>query len=117
MVNAYVRPIVERYLTNLIERLARAKIEAPIHIMLSNGGVTSPQTAREFPIRLIESGPVAGAKVAQHYRNLCGLDDVLAYDMGGTTAKACLIQGGRIPITDELEVARSQRFASRAAIP
>ena len=117
VVNAYVRPIVERYLTNLIERLARAKIEAPIHIMLSNGGVTSPQTAREFPIRLIESGPVAGAKVAQHYRNLCGLDDVLAYDMGGTTAKACLIQGGRIPITDELEVARSQRFTKSSGYP
>lgn len=117
VVNAYVRPIVERYLTNLGGRLDRAGIEAPVHIMLSNGGVASPKTARQFPIRLIESGPVAGAKVAQHYRNLCGLEDVLAYDMGGTTAKACLIQDGRIPITDELEVARSQRFTKSSGYP
>ena len=117
VVNAYVRPIVETYLTNLTNRLAASQINAPLHIMLSNGGVASPRTAREFPIRLIESGPVAGAKVAQHYRNLCNLEDVLAFDMGGTTAKACLIQDGEIPITEELEVARSQRFTKSSGYP
>lgn len=117
VVNAYVRPIVERYLTNLISRLRKSGIKAPIHIMLSNGGVASPSTAQQYPIRLIESGPVAGAKVVQHYRDLCGLDDVLAFDMGGTTAKACLIQNGEIPITNELEVARSQRFTKSSGYP
>jgi N-methylhydantoinase A len=117
VVNAYVRPIVERYVTNLSSRLAEAGIRSPLHIMLSNGGVASPRTAREFPIRLIESGPVAGAKVAQHYRDLCQLEDVLAFDMGGTTAKACLIEDGQIPITDELEVARSQRFTKSSGYP
>ncbi len=117
VVNAYVRPIVERYLANLTNRLERSGIEAPIHIMLSNGGVASPKAASDFPIRLIESGPVAGAKVAQYYRDLCGLGDVLAYDMGGTTAKACLIRDGRIPITEELEVARSQRFTKSSGYP
>jgi len=117
VVNAYVRPLVEAYLSNLTDRLAASQINAPLHIMLSNGGVASSRTAREFPIRLIESGPVAGAKVAQHYRNLCNLEDVLAFDMGGTTAKACLIQDGEIPITEELEVARSQRFTKSSGYP
>jgi N-methylhydantoinase A/oxoprolinase/acetone carboxylase beta subunit len=117
VVNAYVRPIVEKYLSNLTDRLSASQINAPLHIMLSNGGVASPRTARQFPIRLIESGPVAGAKVAQHYRNLCNLEDVLAFDMGGTTAKACLIQDGEIPITEELEVARSQRFTKSSGYP
>jgi N-methylhydantoinase A len=117
VVNAYVRPIVEKYLSNLTDRLSASKISAPLHIMLSNGGVASPRTARQFPIRLIESGPVAGAKVAQYYRNLCKLEDVLAFDMGGTTAKACLIQDGEIPITEELEVARSQRFTKSSGYP
>jgi len=117
VINAYVRPIVEKYLTNLTSRLERSGISAPMHIMLSNGGVASPHTAQQFPIRLIESGPVAGAKVVQHYRNLCGLEDVLAFDMGGTTAKACLIQNGEIPITNELEVARSQRFTKSSGYP
>jgi N-methylhydantoinase A len=117
VVNAYVRPIVEKYLSNLTDRLSASQISAPLHIMLSNGGVASPRTARQFPIRLIESGPVAGAKVAQYYRNLCKLEDVLAFDMGGTTAKACLIQDGEIPITEELEVARSQRFTKSSGYP
>jgi N-methylhydantoinase A len=117
VVNAYVRPIVERYLANLTSRLRSSGIKAPVHIMLSNGGVASPTTAQQYPIRLIESGPVAGAKVVQHYRDICGLDDALAFDMGGTTAKACLIQNGEIPITNELEVARSQRFTKSSGYP
>ncbi len=117
VVNAYVRPMVQNYLTALDERLRKSGIAAPVHIMLSNGGTGSVRTASEFPIRLIESGPVAGAKAAQYYRNLCGLDDVLAFDMGGTTAKACLIHAGEIPITEELEVARSQRFTKSSGYP
>lgn len=117
VVNAYVKPAVERYLSSVTARLADTGIEAPLQIMMSNGGIAAPQTAMRYPIRLIESGPVAGAKVVQHYGEICGLDDVLAFDMGGTTAKACLIQNGEIPITNELEVARSQRFTKSSGYP
>lgn len=117
VVNAYVRPLVQSYLTGLGARLQASGIGAPVHIMLSNGGTASVQTAIEFPVRLVESGPVAGAKAAQHHREACGLGDVLAFDMGGTTAKACLIQDGEIPVTEELEVARSQRFTKSSGYP
>jgi N-methylhydantoinase A len=117
VVNAYVRPLVEKYISNLASRFERAAIEAPFYIMLSNGGVASPKTAQEFPVRLIESGPVAGAKVVQHFGRQWGIGDALAFDMGGTTAKACLIQQGEIPITHELEVARSQRFTKLSGYP
>jgi N-methylhydantoinase A len=117
VVNAYVRPIVEQYISRLRDRLRAAGVMAPMQIMMSNGGVGSPETAMSFPIRMIESGPVAGAKIAQYYRNLCRLEDVLAFDMGGTTAKGCLIRHGQIPITDELEVARSKRFVKSSGYP
>jgi N-methylhydantoinase A len=117
VVNAYVRPLVEKYISNLASRFERAAIDAPFYIMLSNGGVASPKTAQEFPVRLIESGPVAGAKVVQHFGRQWGIGDALAFDMGGTTAKACLIQQGEIPITHELEVARSQRFTKSSGYP
>jgi len=117
VVNAYVRPLVQHYLTQLASRLDSAGVKAPLHIMMSNGGIGAPEVASAYPIRLIESGPVAGAKVAQYYGNLCGIQDVLAFDMGGTTAKGCLIRNGEIPITNELEVARSQRFIKSSGYP
>ena len=75
------------------------------------------ETAAEFPVRLIESGPVAGAIVARHFGALLGLPEVLSFDMGGTTAKACLIRDGQLPLTDELEVARSRRFTKSQRFP
>ncbi|MBI4182383.1 MAG: hydantoinase/oxoprolinase family protein [Proteobacteria bacterium] len=117
VINAYVKPATRRYLGSLERRLAGAGFSAPLSIMLSNGGVASAETAADFPIRLIESGPVAGAIVGQHYARLLGLSDVLSFDMGGTTAKACLIRDGAMPITDELEVARSKRFTKSSGFP
>jgi N-methylhydantoinase A len=117
VVNAYVRPLVEQYLSRLTARLEERGVKAPLYVMLSNGGIAAPDTAMEFPIRLIESGPVAGAIVSQYYRGICGLEDVLAFDMGGTTAKGCLLRDGEIPITSELEVARSQRFVKSSGFP
>ncbi|MGH7265812.1 MAG: hydantoinase/oxoprolinase family protein, partial [Candidatus Rokuibacteriota bacterium] len=117
VVNAYVKPLTRRYLGNLDRGLASAGFRAPLHIMLSNGGLAGTRTAGEFPIRLIESGPVAGAIVGQHYAERLGLREVLAFDMGGTTAKACLIRDGALPITNELEVARSKRFVKSSGFP
>jgi N-methylhydantoinase A len=117
VVNAYVQPLVRGYLTKLDRGLERLGFGAPLRIMLSTGGVASTDTAAEFPVRLIESGPVAGALVARAYATLLGLSDVMSFDMGGTTAKACLVRGQALPITDELEVARSRRFTKSSGFP
>ena len=110
VINAYVKPLTVGYLGRLEKGLAAAGYAAPLQIMLSNGGIGSAQTAAAFPVRLVESGPVAGAVVAQRFAHMLDLPEVLAYDMGGTTAKACLIRDGALPLTDEIEVARSRRF-------
>ena len=115
--NVYVRPLVERYLRVLEERLARLGFGGSLYIMLSNGGTASVETAREFPIRLLESGPAAGALAAAFYGRKTGFSDVLSFDMGGTTAKACLIEGGEPLTTSEFEVARVYRFKKGSGLP
>jgi N-methylhydantoinase A len=120
VVNAYVKPLASRYLRKLDGGIRGLGFTAPLRIMLSTGGVGSADTASEFPVRLIESGPVAGAIVARHYALLGGVgtaSDVLSFDMGGTTAKACLVREHELPITDELEVARSRRFTKSSGYP
>jgi N-methylhydantoinase A len=119
VVNAYVKPLARRYLLKLDGGIRGLGFTAPLRIMLSTGGVASAETAGEFPVRLIESGPVAGAIVAQYYASLGGVGatDVLSFDMGGTTAKACLVREHELPITDELEVARSRRFMKSSGYP
>ena len=117
VVNAYVKPLVQRYLGNLDSGLAGAGYAAPLRVMLSNGGLGSTETAADFPLRLIESGPVAGAIVGRQIAQLLDLPEVLSFDMGGTTAKACLIREGALPITEELEVARSRRFTRSSGFP
>ncbi len=117
VINAYVKPLTQRYLRRLDKGLDAAGFIAPLHIMLSNGGLASTEMAGAFPVRLIESGPVAGAIVGQHYAQLMELPEVLSFDMGGTTAKACLIRDRALPITDELEVARSRRFTRSSGYP
>ena len=117
VVNAYVKPLVRGYLKNLDEGLTNAGYTAPLRIMLSNGGLGSAEIAAEFPLRLIESGPVAGAIVGRQIAQALDIPELLSFDMGGTTAKACLIRGGALPITDELEVARSKRFTKSSGFP
>ena len=117
VVNGYVKPLAQHYLANLDDGLQSNGYKAPLHIMLSNGGLGSTTTAGDFPIRLIESGPVAGAIVGRQLAELLGIQDVLSFDMGGTTAKACLIRDQALPITDELEVARRNVSPSRADFP
>ena len=115
--NAYVQPLVEKYLSRLARGLKALGIAAPLHIMLSNGGSCSVQLAAEFPARLVESGPCGGALAATHCGNRAGYQRVLAFDMGGTTAKAILSDKGAFPITTESEVARVYRFKRGSGLP
>jgi N-methylhydantoinase A len=117
LVNAYVKPLARAYLGKLETGVREVGFLTPLQIMLSNGGIGSARTAAEYPVRLIESGPVAGAVMAQQLARLMGLDEVMAFDMGGTTAKACLIRNASLPLTDELEVARSRRFTKSSGFP
>ena len=108
--NAYVQPLMARYLRRL-ERAARPRASrAPIFLMLSGGGLTTIETACRFPIRLVESGPAGGAIFAADIARQCGLDQVLSFDMGGTTAKICLIDDYRPQTARTFEVARVGRF-------
>ncbi len=115
--NAYVRPLIDRYLGTLERRLREAQIVAPLHLMLSTGGLATVETGRRLPIRLCESGPAAGAISAAFFGAAAGERDVLAFDMGGTTAKACLVEGGRPLLAREHEVARVYRFAPESGLP
>lgn len=117
VINAYVKPLMIGYLGKLGAGVAETGFRVSLQIMLSNGGIGSAKLAAEMPVRLVESGPVAGAVVAQRLAHLLGVPEILAYDMGGTTAKACLIRDGALPLTDELEVARSRRFTKSSGFP
>ena len=115
--NAYVLPIVDRYLDRLEQRLQALDVDAPLHVMLSSGGLTSVETARRFPVRLCESGPAAGVLSAAFWGARVGRDPLLAFDMGGTTAKACLVEGAEPLVSGEHEMARVYRFAKGSGLP
>src|SRR5215218_8582591 len=115
--NVYVRPFVERYLRELVESLSALGVEGSLSIMLSSGGVCTVETASRFPIRLIESGPAAGALAAARYGSLIGRPSLLSFDMGGTTAKCCLIDHGRASLSAEFEVNRVYRFKKGSGLP
>jgi N-methylhydantoinase A len=115
--NVYVKPIARRYLHKLRGEVQRLGFRGDLYIMLSNGGITTCETASEYPIRLIESGPAAGALAASFYSQLKGLDHVISFDMGGTTAKICVIDQGQPMVTTEFEVARVYRFKKGSGLP
>ncbi len=115
--NAYVQPLMARYLTRLEQDLRAAGVVAPLFLMLSGGGLTTIETACRFPIRLVESGPAGGAIFAADIATRLGLDGVLSFDMGGTTAKICLIDGGRPQTARSFEVARVGRFRKGSGLP
>ena len=115
--NAYVQPLVERYLDRLGDDLAGQGVEGELHVMLSSGGITSVEAAKAAPVKLIESGPAAGALVGGFYGELVGEPRVLAFDMGGTTAKACLVENGQPETTYSFEVARVHRFKKGSGLP
>ncbi|SLN52319.1 hydantoinase/oxoprolinase family protein [Roseisalinus antarcticus] len=108
--NAYVQPQVSDYLGRLVSRLRDVGVTAPVYLLHSGGGLISVDTAVEQPVRLLESGPAGGAIFAADYARAHGLDQVLSFDMGGTTAKICLIEDGTPKTANTFEVARTYRF-------
>ena len=115
--NAYIRPMMERYLRGLGERLRAMGVRSPLLMMTSGGGLTTLETAIRFPIRLVESGPAGGVILAGHIAREAGLDKVLSFDMGGTTAKICLIEDCEPRRARELEVDRQARFIKGSGLP
>jgi len=115
--NAYVQPIMARYLRRLEAGLKAEGFTCPLFVMLSGGGVADIETGIRFPIRLVESGPVGGAIFSSHAAAECGLSEVLSFDMGGTTAKICVINDSKPHTERSFEVARAHRFLKGSGLP
>src|SRR6185312_2279521 len=115
--DAYVKPLLRRYITDLLQQLRALGFQREFYMMLSSGGITTAAAAIEFPIRLLESGPAAGAFAASYYGKLTGHDYILSLDMGGTTAKACLIERGVPGVAHMLEADRVHRFKAGSGLP
>ncbi|MEM8933793.1 MAG: hydantoinase/oxoprolinase family protein, partial [Acidobacteriota bacterium] len=115
--NVYVQELVETYLRRLEGRLDHLGFRGSFTLMLSSGGIATVDTAVRFPVRLLESGPAAGALAARAYGLAAGHPDVVSFDMGGTTAKICVIADGEPLIAHELEVDRVYRFAKGSGLP
>ena len=115
--NAYVLPLMSLHLRNLEKVLKEADFQCPLFLMLSGGGITTMETALRYPIRLVESGPSGGAIFASHIARELRLSDVVSYDMGGTTAKICMIDDFEPQTARTFEVAREYRFMKGSGIP
>jgi N-methylhydantoinase A len=115
--NAYVQPLMARYLRRLETELEREGFRCPLYMMLSGGGLSTVDTAARYPVRLVESGPAGGAIFSGQIARQCGLDTVVSFDMGGTTAKICLIEHGRAQTSRMFEVARVYRFRKGSGLP
>jgi N-methylhydantoinase A len=115
--NVYVMPLMSRYLDDLERKLQDLGIPGRFYVMLSAGGVATVETAKRVPIRLVESGPAAGALAAARMARELGEPRLLSFDMGGTTAKACVIDGGQPLLAREFEVARADRFKKGSGLP
>ena len=113
VINSYIGPIVSNYLESMRTRLDAEKIDAPVSVMQSNGGIMSATAARRAPANIIESGPAAGVVAAHRLAGRLNLTDVITFDMGGTTAKASLIEDGQRSLTTEYEVGAGISLSSR----
>lgn len=115
--NAYVKPLIKSYLDRLVVTLKESGADCPVFMIHSGGGIISVQSAAEFPVRLVESGPAGGAIFAADIARKYELENVLSFDMGGTTAKICLIEN-QVPKTAKtFEVARTYRFKKGSGMP
>jgi N-methylhydantoinase A len=115
--NAYTMPVARRYLGQLESGVKDLGISGRLYIMLSTGGITTPQTAADYPIRLLESGPAAGVLAAAWTGRQTGNENVISFDMGGTTAKTCLIENGTPIKINEFEAGRVYRFKKGSGLP
>lgn len=115
--NAYIKPLMKSYLGRLKGRLEQEGSVCPVFLMHSGGGIISLENAAEFPVRLVESGPAGGAVFAAHIAAAHGLDKVLSFDMGGTTAKICLVKDRTPKTARTFEVARTYRFKKGSGMP
>jgi N-methylhydantoinase A len=115
--NAYVQPLMTGYLDKLQAELARMGVGAPLRIMLSGGGITTLDQAKAFPVRLLESGPAAGAIAASAVARSAAADRVISFDMGGTTAKMAVIHQGRAQIKHDFEAGRVAKFKPGSGLP
>ncbi|MCB0116120.1 MAG: hydantoinase/oxoprolinase family protein, partial [Caldilineaceae bacterium] len=115
--NAYVQPLTERYLQRLQSELHEGGFRKQLYLMLSSGGISTLETASKFPVRMIESGPAAGVLAALFYGDILGEDNLVSFDMGGTTAKMCVITDGEPATADTFEVARVHRFKRGSGLP
>ena len=115
--NAYVRPLMAGYLQRLQDGLAAMNLSAPLYLMMSGGGLTTLDTACRFPIRLVESGPAGGAILASRMAQQLKLKDVLSFDMGGTTAKICLLKNYEPERAHRFEIARAYKDMKGSGIP
>ena len=117
LANVYVQRLAQQYLERLRDRLRGIGVGGGLFIMQSNGGLCEAETGGRYPVRLIESGPAAGALAAAHYGALLGHKDLLSFDMGGTTAKACVISDGEPLVSPEFEIDRRYRFKKGSGLP
>lgn len=117
LVNVYVQERVSDYLAQLQRRLDKLGFAGSFFVMLSSGGIATQDTSSRFPVRLLESGPAAGALAAAQAGILCGHRDLLSFDMGGTTAKLCVVEDGQPAKTHEFEVDRVYRFRKGSGLP
>ena len=115
--NAFIKPLMSAYLTRLAERMRDAGAACPLVLMHSGGGIIAVETAVRFPVRLLESGPAGGAIFAAHLAERHGIDRALSFDMGGTTAKICLIEHAAPKTARTFEVARTTRFKKGSGMP
>ena len=115
--NAYIQPLMKDYLEELAGAFSEDGLNCPILVMTAGGGMCTLDTATRFPIRLVESGPAGGAILAAQIARQAGLDEVLSLDIGGTTAKLCLIDEGVAQTSRQFEIARAERFIKGSGIP
>ena len=115
--NAYVQPMMAAYLASLELQMRQAGVSGPMLLMTSGGGLTDIRTAARFPIRLVESGPAGGVLLAQRVARACGHARALSFDMGGTTAKICLLDDGEPLLSRAFEVDRAYRFKKGSGLP
>ena len=115
--NAYVQPLMSAYVDKLQKVVTERGFTGRFHLMQSSGGLTAPETSMRFPVRFLESGPAGGAQATAFVGSSVGRKDIISFDMGGTTAKACLIQNGRPDIASMLEAGRVHRFKRGSGLP